>query len=57
MQIVSSADNLYEMSNVVFWENEKKYLIVSFAENFHSAVLRNVRLIASFLSSVSSAYY
>ena len=35
MQIVSSGDNLHEMSNPVFWENKKKkkYFDMSSAEN------------------------
>ena len=33
MQIVSSGDNLHEMSNPVFWKNKKKYLNMSSAEN------------------------
>ena len=34
MQIVSTGDNLHEMSNPVFWEQEEKYLNMPSAENF-----------------------
>ena len=35
MQIVSTGDNLHEMSNPVFWKKKKKkYFSMSSAENF-----------------------
>ena len=34
MQIVSSGDNLHEISNSIFWEIQEKYFNVSSAENF-----------------------
>ena len=34
MQIVSSGDNLHEMSDPVFWENKKKYFNMLSAEIF-----------------------
>ena len=34
MQIVSTGDNLHEISKPIFWENKKKYFNMSSAENF-----------------------
>ena len=34
MQIVSTWDNLHEISNSVFWEKQEKYFNMSSAENF-----------------------
>ena len=32
MQIVSSGDNLHEMSNLIFWDKQEKYFKMSSAE-------------------------
>ena len=40
MQIVSSGDNLHEMSKPVFWETYKKYFNISAAENFTQSAKR-----------------
>ena len=34
MQIVSTGDNLHEMSNSVFWGQKEKYSNISSPENF-----------------------
>ena len=34
MQIVSIGDNLHKISNLVFWENKKKYFSMLSSENF-----------------------
>ena len=34
MQIVSTADNLHEMSNPIFYENKEKYFKMFYAEIF-----------------------
>ena len=40
MQIISSGDNLHELSNLVFWENRKKYFKISYAEKFNQSAKR-----------------
>ena len=34
MQVVSTGDNLHEMSKPVFWEKQEKYFKMLSAENF-----------------------
>ena len=34
MQILTNGDNLHEITNSVFWENQEKYFKISSAENF-----------------------
>ena len=34
MQIVSTGDNLHQMSKPAFWKNEEKYFKMLSAENF-----------------------
>ena len=42
MQIVSRGDNLHEMSNLIFWEkNKKNTTYLSSAENFLSTISTN----------------
>ena len=38
MQIVSSGDNLHEMSDPVFWENKKNIINLPSAENAQRVV-------------------
>ena len=40
MQIVSTGDNLHEVSKTVLWEKYEKYFKVSSAENFTQGAKR-----------------
>ena len=51
MQIVSNGDNLYEMSNSVFWKNKKKYFKMSSAENFTQIAKRKCLTVSTVLSA------
>ena len=49
MQIVSTEDNLHEISNPVSWEKEEKYFKMSSTGNFSQSAKRQFDCIASLI--------